>query len=123
MSLVIVASVVLQFHHHDIDGDICLYTHSHCECLHFDSNPGPFAAHDHGSAPAEPNASCSLHLDKFVGEKHHFCADTHCALHFAPIIIPVADAAPDVHYPDFQARTPQPPEIRSTLLRAPPTII
>lgn len=102
MSIVIVGCGVVQFHHHDSDGCICLTGHDR----------------HHGAHSAD--GSCSLHIDKYVGQKHHFCSDVHCAVHFAPVFLLAAENARPLPAPALTAPLTAPPILLACALRAPP---
>lgn len=105
MSIVIVGCGVVQFHHHDSDGCICLTGHER----------------HHGAHSADsPDGSCSLHIDKYVGQKHHFCSDVHCAVHFAPVFLLAAENARPLPPPALTAPLTEPPVLLACALRAPP---
>lgn len=105
MSIVIAGCGVVQFHHHDSDGCICLTGHER----------------HHGAHSADSSdGSCSLHIDKYVGQKHHFCSDVHCAVHFAPIFIFASEDAKPRLTPALTAPLTEPPILLACALRAPP---
>ncbi len=110
-SWMIIGSAVLQFHHHDAADHLHLFVLS--------SEGEGHHSHDDG-CPENDCEDCSLHLDKFITEKHVHCANPHCGVHFAPIILPAVSEAKPIHTPEIPVGCPQPPHCRSAALRAPP---
>ncbi len=71
--LMIIGSSVLQFHHHDCDGNVCMALHSfHC-C---DDDAQNHKSHNQEHGPNEDKEQCSLRIDDFQVTKQSVLDDT-----------------------------------------------
>jgi len=112
VALIVASGAVLQFHHHDEDSTICFSLHFHGSGGHANDAGG-----NHGD-----DGDCTMHLDKFLSGKHHFCFDLHCALCSKPVAVAIYEAGCRPAKAPSTIFVPLLPDISCPGLRAPPAM-